>query len=268
MSLAELSREFVEAFKQLDYTGAAKLLPSIKLKYAEAGLLAPTSGFRKEDLMAARQLLEMGVLVKIHAGSGSEEISRLIAQVRPFYSPALGLPRSSNETKLVALHLLLSLTESNVAEFHTELETLEDAESDKFLRYPVRLERWLMEGAYDKAWQAVTEPSQFPAPEFAILTQGLQSRIRAEIATCSEVAYSSLPLANARHLLFLSTDSEIEEFAAERGWSIERGRVWFPGNDVAVTAPAVEEDEATEEQVNEALIGNMLGYAAQIETII
>lgn len=268
MSLPELSRKFVESFRKLDYSGAAELLPAIKLKYAEAGLLAPTKEFQKEDLMAARQLLEMGVLVKIHGGSSSEDISRLISQVRPFYSPELGLPHSNNETKLVALHLLLSLTENNVAEFHTELETLDDAESDNYLRYPIRLERWLMEGAYDKAWQAVTEPSQFPAPEFAILTQGLQSRIRAEIATCSEVAYTSLPIANARHLLFLSTDSEIDKFAAERGWTIHGGRVWFPGTDIAVVAPAVEEDEATEEKVNETLIGNMLGYAAEIETII
>lgn len=257
MSLQTLSREFVTLFQQENCRGAAGLLPKIKLEYAKEGLMAPSSAFSKEDLMAARQLLEMGVIVEIHAGASAAEIDRLFAQLRPFYDPKLKLAASDNESKLMALHLLLLLTNNEIAEFHTELETLSNAENDKYLQYPVKLERWLMEGAYDKAWQAVTEKSQFPAPEFAILTQGLQSTIRNEIAASSEKAYSSLPFANARHLLFFTSDDDLTEFAQARDWTVSNGRVNFA---------KVEEEEQVAS--TEGLISSMLAYASQIETII
>ena len=114
-----------------------------------------------------------------------------------------------------------------------------------------------MEGAYDKAWLAVTEKAQFPAPEFAILTQSLQLTIRHEIAQCSEKAYASLPVANARHLLFFSSDADLAEFAEARNWIISNNRITFP---------QIEQEEHVVS--SEGLIGNMLAYASQIETII
>ena len=107
MSLQELSREFVGQFQKENYAGAAKLLPQIKLEYAKVGLIAPTAAFQKEDLLAARQLLEIGVLAGIRAGATADEIDRLFSLVRQFYDPKLKLPASGNELKLMTLHLLL-----------------------------------------------------------------------------------------------------------------------------------------------------------------
>lgn len=260
MSLGSLSSEFLGYFERDQYDDAVGLLPKIKLELAKFGLLEPTSKFEQSDLLAARQILELGVLALIHAGASSDKITRLIAEVRPYYAPQLGLPVSSEETKIVALDLLLMLATNEITEFHSALESLKEDMDDKYIQYPIKLERWLMEGAYDLAWQAVTEKSQFPAPEFAILTQSLQSTIRNEIAFSSEKAYGSLPAANAKHLLFFNSDHEFVEFAQSRNWEIKNSTVFFPS---AATADP-EEDEGTED----VLIKNLLSYASQIETIV
>lgn len=259
MSLQTLFKEFVTVFGSGDYTRAVTLLPAIKAEYAKSGLLLPSRGkFEEADLLAARHLLEMGVLAAIHAGDSSQSIVRLISQVRPFYSPFLKLTRSENETKVVALYLLLLLTNNEIAEFHTELHSLDGVEVDRYLSYPLLLERWLMEGAYDKAWQAVTQESQAPAPEFAILAKFMRSTIQREIAQCAERAYTSLPIANARHLLFFDTDQQLLTLAHQRGWIIENTRVVFTKSN----------DDHEEETNNGTLVANLLEYATQIETII
>lgn len=269
MSLQTLSAEFLAAFEGRQYAEAAKLIPQLKLEYAKAGLLSPNKSFDASDLLAARQLLEMAVMVSIHAGSSQAEVERLLFELKPFYNKALGLPASDNETKMVGLYLLLCLTNDRISEFHIELEHIDNPESDKFLSYPVRLERWLMEGAYDKTWKAVTDSSQYPAPEFLLLMKSsnnyLEATIRNEISLCVEAAYSSLPIASAMHLLYLKTDAELEEFVAERayrGWKLSQQCITF----VPVTEAM--ESEQTAARKEEDLIDKMLDYAANIEVII
>lgn len=46
----------------------------------------------------------------------------------------------------------------------------------------------------------------------------LVGTIRNEIATCSEKAYASLPVSNAKNLLFLDSDGAVIQFAKEVSW--------------------------------------------------
>jgi 26S proteasome regulatory subunit N12 len=270
-SLQELSIGFIKAFEAGDYATTAQILPKIKVELAKAGLMVPSTEARKDDLLAARHVLEMGVLAAIHTRD-EQEINRLVAQIRPFYAKQLGLPHSSNENKLMALYLLLLVSKGEIAEFHTELETLDNAETDQFLAYPVRLERWLMEGSYDKVWKAITEVSEFPSPEFAILAESLVYTVRSEIAACAERAYESLPLSNARHLFFFKSDQEaLMDFINDQpGWEVVSGRISFENvpklndTDDSTQVTTIHEDWAASEK----LIANTLGYAQQIETII
>lgn len=274
MALQQISQDFLAAFESRRYNDAASLIPRIKLEYAKVGLLSPSLQFDKADLLAARQLLEMAVLVSIFAERPQAETERLLSELRPFYSPGLRLSPSENHSKMTALYLLIVLTSNRVSEFHTELENIENAESDKYLTYPVSLERWLMEGAYDKAWKAVTDESQFPAPEFALLMKSkesnLESTIRNEIAICIESAYPSLPAASAKHLLYITSDADLEKFAKSRsGWKLLQQRVTFDGSVSSQPTQAVKEKKARARTYDEEeLIDKMLGYAAQIEVII
>lgn len=267
MALQALATEMVSAFGKGDYKKTMEILPNIKLELAKAGLFVPTKTADKNDLMAVRQVLEIGVLASIHT-SDEPEINRLIAQLRPFYCKELDLPQSKSENKLVGLYLLLLVAKNEIAEFHSELETLENPENDPYLAYPVHLERWLMEGSYDKVWKAITQESQFPSPEFALLAQSLVYTVRNEIALCTERAYDSLPLANARHLLFLRSDQEIVDFVGnQQGWTIRNGHIYFP-SDGAINDDMETGTPAGTSGPYESLIANTLGYAQEIESII
>lgn len=266
-ALRDLATEFVGQFEKGEYNAAIDLLSRIKRELAANGLIVPSPNARQEDLVATRKLLEIGVLAAIHARN-DEEINRLVAQIRPFYAKKLNLPPSEDETKILGLYLLLLVANNEIAEFHSELETLDNPEADQHLAYPIRLERWLMEGSYDKVWQSITQESEFPSPEYAILAESLVATVRTEIALCSERAYASLPVANARHLLFFRTDQEIIEFASQReNWTVKNGRIYFP----QTAAEDVEHEDSLPHLgavPAESVIAHSLNYAQKIETII
>lgn len=91
----------------------------------------------------------------------------------------------------------------------------------------------------------------------------LINTIRSEIASCSERAYPSLPISNAKNLLFLDSEGAVIKFAQERGWVAKDGRIYFPQQE--------EENQAAEKDVMSAsgvVIENTLGYARKLETIV
>lgn len=78
---------------------------------------------------------------------------------------------------------------------------------------------------------------------------------------CSEKAYGSIPVANAKNLLFLDSEGSVVGFSNERGWSAKDGRVHFP----VAEAAAGENDVLG---MSEQVIENTLGYARELETIV
>lgn len=67
------------------------------------------------------------------------------------------------------------LTQGNYAGFHTELEGLElrgegEVEKDRYLGYPIKLERWLMEGSYDRVWKAMAS-REVPSEEYGVFSE-------------------------------------------------------------------------------------------------
>lgn len=101
----------------------------------------------------------------------------------------------------------------------------------------------------------------------------LVKTIRDEIASCSEKAYDSLPITNAKNLLFLDSDRAVVEFAKkvstvisrgrtlltcrQREWTVKDGRIYFP-------------DEGAEKEVLDSnmLIDRTIHYAQELETIV
>ncbi|KAA8909796.1 SAC3/GANP/Nin1/mts3/eIF-3 p25 family-domain-containing protein [Sphaerosporella brunnea] len=239
-----------------DYPRAAGLLSKLKLALLEHNALIPSHDIPAQALIQARDILEVGAVVSIHLNDEAAFL-RYYAQLQPFYaSTALEATPSANKNKIAGLYLLLLLTKNNIADFHTTLENLPDGEDDAFVRYPVMLEQWLMEGSYDKVWQA-TKSSQVPSEEYAKFSQVLVGTIRHEIASCSEKAYASLPVSNAKQLLFLESEGAVVQFAQEREWEVRDGRIYFP----------VEEGEK-EALSSNRIIENTIGYAQELETIV
>jgi hypothetical protein len=91
--------------------------------------------------------------------------------------------------------------------------------------------------------------------------QVLIGTIRKEIASCSEKAYPSIPISDAKSLLFLESEGSVVNFAKECGWVVKDGRIYFPQEDGEFGAKDI---LVTSSQV----IENTLGYARELETIV
>ncbi|KAI9850634.1 MAG: regulatory particle non-ATPase [Thelocarpon superellum] len=283
MAEKELSatlRQIHQTLTTRDYQQSLSLLTRAKLLLLALNALVPSPALPESSLLLARETFELGALVSIRR-QDYDSFTRYFEQLQPFYDlpPSELSPQNSKQSKIVGLHLLLLLSQGDYAGFHTVLESLEVAaaaagdgrkgpkggkavEDDPYIQYPVKLEQDLMEGAYDKVWGA-TKSERVPSEEYGVFSEVLIGTIRSEIATCSEKAYPSLPISNAKNLLFLDSEGSVIEFAESRGWLIRDGRIYFPLQQEQGVG-AEKEILVTSGQV----IENTIGYARELETIV
>ena len=164
------------------------LLTSAKRDLLTLNALIPSPSTPPAHLSLARSVLETGALLSIRA-QNPDAFTRYYQQLQAFYdlSPSAygkGGDGEGQRGKVTGLYLLLLLTKGDYAGFHTVLEGLETQgrgvgvdgiggtaktgkDADRFVRYPVMLEQWLMEGAYDRVW-AATKREGVPSEEFGV----------------------------------------------------------------------------------------------------
>lgn len=171
--------------KQLD--AANDLLSRAKRALLMQNALIPTPFTSPQLVVIARQILELGALASIRQ-TDAQSFTRYYQQLQPFYDLERhsGLPgqspsevdfSTSQRSKVTGLYLLLLLSMGDSSNFHTVLEGLvEEAslkggrvEDDAYIKYPVELERNLMEGSYDKVWKE-TKSERVPSEDFGLFS--------------------------------------------------------------------------------------------------
>jgi 26S proteasome regulatory subunit N12 len=161
-----------------DYSDIPSLLSKAKITLLKLKALTPTPQTPSSTLLLAREVFETGALLSIRAKDPAA-FTRYVHQLTPFYElPSSRLPSTGTEkNKITGLYLLLLLTQGDYAGFHTELEGLElregregDVEKDRYLGYPIKLERWLMEGSYDLVWKAMAS-REVPSEEYGVFSE-------------------------------------------------------------------------------------------------
>ncbi len=176
--LAQIVSQLKSQSATLSYGEASKQLSKAKLLLLQLGALTPAADGGSGSLVTlARETYEQGALYSIRARN-PEAFTRYVQQLAPFYEqlPAAAL-NPTERSKVTGLYLLLLLTQGRYAEFHSELETLNtrdggtvDVEGDRFLAYPILLERWLMEGSYDRVWKAMKK-GEVPCEEYGVFSE-------------------------------------------------------------------------------------------------
>ncbi|KAL4897740.1 peptidase S8/S53 domain-containing protein [Aspergillus ambiguus] len=259
---------------QLDST--SDILSRAKRALLLQNALIPTPSTSPEVIAVAREVLELGALAAIRQ-TDAPTFTRYYQQLQPFYdlerddtNAGKVDVQTSQRSKITGLYLLLLLSMGDSTSFHTVLEGLveeaslkgKSVEDDPFIKYPVDLERNLMEGSYDKVWRE-TNSERVPSGEFALFSNVLVGTIRSEIADCSEKAYPSLPISNAKNLLFLESEGAVIDFAQHRGWVLRDGRIYFP-----VEPEAAARSEKDILVASGTIIENAIGYARELETIV
>lgn len=262
-SLSDLIKSLCIAFESKDYVSCEKLLSPIKVDLMKNNLLIPDLENKNaayiNDLNISKTFLEIGALVSIFT-SDFESFKNYFVQVKVYYFCAHSkLYESENKSKLISLYLLVLLSQGEITKFHSELEYLgkhiANFEEDELLCYPIKVEKWLMEGSYQKACDLLASGSKIP--EFDVFTEMLMNAIREEIARNTEMAYERLPLSSIKALLFFNNEKESERFALDRGWKVVNGSVIFE-----------EEDLGEGQTEKSSLIEKTLNYAINLETIV
>jgi len=168
-----------------------QLLSKAKLALLQQNALIPTASTPPALLQTTQHILELGALISIRLQDPAA-FTRYFQQLQPFYSAADAVAAQNHggkgggqhdagkneRSKITGLYLLLQLSQGDYAGFHTLLESLEvnggnaggkALEEDEFIRYPMQLEQWLMEGSYDRVWTE-TKSERVPSEEFAIFS--------------------------------------------------------------------------------------------------
>ncbi|SCU86318.1 LAMI_0D01508g1_1 [Lachancea mirantina] len=263
-SLIDLVKGLNVAFSSGDFSSCKQLLGPIKIELLKAHLLVPdlkkadSSDGYLNDLNICKKVLEVGALCSV-GDKDFDGFEGFFSQLRPFYfSTNSTLMNSENKSKLNSLHLLIVLSQGDVTRFHSELEFLgkrfPNMEEDKFLSYPIKVEKWLMEGSYQRVWDLLRNDSS--VPEFNVFTETLMDAIREEIGRNTELAYKKLPLFNVKALLFFDSEKDTEQFALERSWKVSGGCVTF------------EQEEVSENVQETSIIEKTLDYAVSLESIV
>lgn len=185
--LKSLVSELHKALENKQLDAANNLLSQAKRALLLQNALVPTSSTSPQLVALARQVLELGALAAIRQ-TDAQTFTRYYQQLQPFYDLErdAGTPGSSaskmdfstsQRSKITGLYLLLLLSMGDSANFHTVLEGLvEEAilkggriEDDAYIKYPVDLERNLMEGSYDKVWRE-TKSERVPSEDFGLFS--------------------------------------------------------------------------------------------------
>ena len=118
---------------------------------------------------------------------------------------------SPDKYRLLGLNLLFLLSQNRVSEFHTELELLPHKiiHDNEYIRHPLALEQYLMEGSYNKIFLAGNGPSQ----NYGVFMDILLDTVRGEIAACLESSYDKISIKDAGRRLNLKSEKEVVEFA-------------------------------------------------------
>ncbi|SGZ07116.1 BQ5605_C031g10993 [Microbotryum silenes-dioicae] len=298
---AELQRHKLNA-DRVDTAQLKNLFNQLKIHLAESGLLFPTASpsteQEKADLVIARDVLEFGALFSIKT-EDVPSFERYMSLLSAFYAEPSQVSPSQNRAALSALSLLRLLSQNRIAEFHTTLETLS---SDLILSREItwvlevscrvfpnlnscpppkqanrfrstQLERSLMEGSYSKVYSLCSNPSNLPRVEFKYFISTLLSTVRSEIASCDERAYATLPLRDAQTLLFFSNETEVREFAKERGWTVDEGKgiIRFGVQSGPLKGKSTDAGwglGGDKEMNKERIVASVVGYAKELESIV
>ncbi|XP_078591863.1 26S proteasome non-ATPase regulatory subunit 8-like isoform X2 [Branchiostoma floridae x Branchiostoma japonicum] len=234
-------------------------LSKLKVCLLELSFL-PTADTKpsKQELLVARDILEIGaqwsIMMKDIPG-----FERYMAQLKCYYLDyKTELPVSAYKYQLLGLNLLCLLSQTRLAEFHTELELLPSKEiyNNIYIKHPVSMEQYLMEGSYNKVFLA---KGNVPAESYGFFIDILLNTIRDEIAACAEKAYDRISSTETARILFFENKKDVKEYAAKRGWTL-RPDHFFEFN---------KEPEKKEETIpaNE-LASQAIEYARELEMIV
>lgn len=244
--------------KKTDLKAIGGHLEKLKVLLAESLFIPSTTGnYSVAELTVTREVLEIGVQYSVLAHD-IPSFERYMSQLKCYYYDYKKVIGESEEMyKILGLNLLYLLSQNKVADFHMEFELIpnEVMLANQFIRYPLALEQYIMEGRYNKIFEA---KKTSPCDLYNLFIDMLLQTVRNEIAGCLEKAFECISTIEAARRLNLNI-GEVEEFGRKRGWKIEpAGYFTFE----------IDSSKASEALPTQDLVEKTIFYARELEMIV
>ena len=258
----ELYRDLENAWNIKDLQDVGNLLSKLKVHLLNLSFLPTGSNVAEMDdrpLLIARSMLEIGAFWSLECRDVFS-FERYIAQLKSYYFDYAGILKESDyKYPILGLNLMRLLAQNRLAEFHTELELFPpDQLRNIYLKKPVSLEQFLMEGNYHKIFLSKED---IPDPYYALFINILIDTIRGEIACCAEKAYTQILIPEAQRLLMIDNIEDLRAFVGRRGWNLDSTQQYYSFSS---------EDLKPENEMikSPTLIAQCLSYARELEKIV
>ncbi len=255
------------AWEKRDLSTCGALLAEFKVELTKcAAAFLPTENAEagKKELLLARNVLEIGANYSI-ACEDIAAFESYMSQLQTYYTDYAGvLAESAFKYELIGLDLLRMLSQNRIADFHVALEKLpaDVLQKDPYIRNPVLLEQFIMEGNYNKV---ILMKDNVPAKSYSFFVNLLLVTIRDEIASCMESAFEQISLKECAKMLKLDA-KETNKLIKERKWTVTGS-----GAKQVVTftkSEASADQKQFEEVPTEELARMSITYAREMEQIV
>lgn len=216
---------------------------------------------QRKRLLLCRDVFECGALLSVKL-QDIPSFERYMAQLKNFYydyGTKYQLQESARKNNILGLNLLRLLSKNKLDEFHTELELLPpETHSNVYIKHPIMLEQFMMEGAYNKVIKA---KSNVPSEYYSFFMDNLMGTVRNELADCIEIAFTTLSVSEAAKLLAFSSQQDFQKWVKERNWKVIKlnGTDYFDFQ---------KPQESQVEIPSHSLIAQTLQYAREMERIV
>lgn len=210
-----------------------------------------------------QNVLEIGCLWAAHSRDGLS-FERYFCQLSStiYFAAGQSLDSVAGDRKwlLIGLQLLNLLVTGRTAEFHILMEQLPESHllTNPFIIYPLKLEQSLIEGTYNRIWEA---KQSAPAVEYGWFVDGLVDNIRNELIHSMEHSMTSVSVDELAKLLVVDRNDmqSISSVASQRGWHVN-------GNDIVISGPY--QKAANLKSNSSSDLGKVLEYSHHLEQII
>jgi 26S proteasome regulatory subunit N12 len=263
MTASELYKALEDSWNRKDMNTTGQLLSKLKLHLLSLSFLPTGSNESEMDsrpLLIGRSMLEIGAFWSLECGDVAS-FERYVAQLKSYYFDYAGILNESDYMyPILGLNLMRLLAQNKLADFHTELEVFPPEQlSNIYLKKPVTLEQFLMEGSYHKIFLSKED---IPSPYYALFINNLLDTIRDEIANCTEKAYQQISYSEAARFLMVNSEEEFGAYVNTRGWSFDPSRQLFT---FAINDRKSDVNEIVKSPL---LISQCLGYVRELEKIV
>ena len=122
--------------------------------------------------------------------------------------------KSQRKNTILGLYLLYLLSYNKISQYHTEIELIpqEDIDNNIYIKVPVSLETYFVQGSYQKILQ---QKQNVPHLAYYFFIEKFEDAIRYEIARSAERSYDSLKLRDMQKMFMIETEAQLQAFIAQ-----------------------------------------------------